>query len=352
MTEINPEMLILARESRGMIQADLAADVGITQGKLSKYESGLLRVSDTDIEAIAQVLAFPVGFFSLNQRMFGYGTSCLFHRKLKSLPVRDHNRELARINILRIRLSILLRSTEIKHPYTIERLDIDEIPDGAIGIARAVRALWNLKPGPILNLTQTLEAAGAIIHFTPFHTDRIDAISQWIPGEPPLLFMNSNMPGDRMRWSMAHELGHLIMHRLPTPDPEQEADDFAREFLIPSDQIRSQLSDMSWNNLLNLKLYWKVSIASLIRCAASLGTISQQQYSNMFKRLSQAKMRKNEPGTVDQESPKVVKDLLSAHLNGLGYTVAQIAEILHCNIDDITEDFNLASSKPTIRLVR
>ena len=44
-------------------------------------------------------------------------------------------------------------------------------------------------------------------------------------------FVNTEIPGDRLRWTLAHEIGHVVMHLMPSPDQEKEADRFAAERL-------------------------------------------------------------------------------------------------------------------------
>src|SRR4051794_4477198 len=86
---VNKEMIELARESRGKSQSDLANDLGISQGKISKYESGMLEVSNDDLDKLAAVLEYPKDFFFLSDSVEGFGSSCLYHRKRKSLSVRE-----------------------------------------------------------------------------------------------------------------------------------------------------------------------------------------------------------------------------------------------------------------------
>jgi transcriptional regulator with XRE-family HTH domain len=57
MTEVvNPEILTLARESRGKSQEQVAASAKLTQGLLSKAENGILSISSPEVERIADYL--------------------------------------------------------------------------------------------------------------------------------------------------------------------------------------------------------------------------------------------------------------------------------------------------------
>src|SRR5438270_13981923 len=84
---INPEMLTLARESRGLTQGELARALGASQGKISKYESGMLRVSDEELRELSKVLDYPPEFFFQQDPIKGAGSSCMYHRKRQSMPV-------------------------------------------------------------------------------------------------------------------------------------------------------------------------------------------------------------------------------------------------------------------------
>ena len=79
-------------------------------------------------------------------------------------------------------------------------------------IATLVRQMWNLLPGPIGNLTRAIEAAGGLVLKCDFGTSKLDAFAQWPSGMPPLFFVNKSAPADRYRYTLAHEIGHIVMH--------------------------------------------------------------------------------------------------------------------------------------------
>ena len=79
-------------------------------------------------------------------------------------------------------------------------------------MADRIRAAWLIPDGAINNLTILVESAGVIIIESDFGTNGIDGTSLWISETPPLIFINKDLPQDRYRFTLAHELGHLIMH--------------------------------------------------------------------------------------------------------------------------------------------
>lgn len=320
-------MLSLARESRGLTQSDLSRESGVGQYALSRYENGLAEPLDDHLDIIASVLRYPRTFFFRNEPINGFGSMCMYHRKRQSLSIRDMRRIHAKVNIDRMSLERLLRSVEIEAAYKFPCLDISEHGDPE-RIAEMVRIAWHLPYGPIKNILRTIENAGGVVFLYQFETTRLDAISQLLQDMTPVFFINADMPWERIRFSIAHEIGHLVMHRQPSTDQETEADVFASAFLMPKREIRSQLSPMSLDHAFHLKEHWRVSIQAIIRRAYMLRQISESRYRRLFTELSKAGYRTREPYPLPPEEPYTLKRLIDVHLNDFGYSRSNLSELL------------------------
>ncbi|MCK4340140.1 MAG: ImmA/IrrE family metallo-endopeptidase [Phycisphaerae bacterium] len=326
--KVNPRMLVLARESRGLSQAELAAAIEVSQGKISKYENGLLELSDDDLTRIAAVLDYEPAFFSETDQVYGLGTSLLFNRKRKTAPVHVQRRIIAQVNVVRMQIERLLRGAEVAVENRFERLDIDRFDGDAEAVARHTRSAWRLPPGPIANLTAAIESAGGIVAVCDFSTDRIDAAHMWLDGFPPMFFMNAQVPGDRHRFSLAHEVGHAIMHNLPSDDVEAEADRFASEFLMPADEIGPQLIGLTIQRAAQLKMQWKVSMQAIIVRAWHLRRITEQRYRSLYTQISVHGYRRNEPFPIPFEQPTVLAQLIKVHQEHHGYSEEDMGRLL------------------------
>lgn len=327
-SDVNPEMLIVAREARGMTQAELAVAVAVSQTKISKYEAGLLRVSENDLASLSLALDFPREFFFQSDKVYGFGSSCFYHRKRMRMPVTELRKIQAQLNIFRFHLTRLLRGVEIETTNEFVRLDVDE-HGGPEEVARALRRLWNIPLGPVASVVNAVEGAGAIIYAMPFATRQIDAISQIAPGAPPVIFINSDSPGDRLRFTLMHEIGHIIMHQLPSDDMESQADRFAAEFLLPAVELKGSLRNLKMQQLPPFKTQWKVSMAAIIKRAFDLNQITERQYRSLFTEMSVQGWRTKEPVDIPVESPTVFYDILDAHLETHGYTTAELARLVN-----------------------
>lgn len=333
--EVNPSMLILARESRGITQKQLAEMTGISQANISKYENGLYSVSREHLEKIAQKLHYRASFFENKERVYGLQGGILHHRRRQTIPTQELKKWQARANILRMQTARLLLSVDVQSVNQFPRFDIEEEDKTPEEIARRVREMWKLPSGPLTNIVQVVEDAGGIVFRLPFGTKKIDAMIHAGGNTPPIFFANSESPTDRFRFSMAHEIGHFVMHHIPTENSECEADRFAAEFLMPSHDIKPYLTDLSLPKLIDLKAYWRVSMQAIIRRAKDLDVISESKYRQLLTKLSGMGYRTKEPLELSPEEPTIMSEIVRSHFL-LGYSTEDLSGIL-----DISEsEFN------------
>jgi|HubBroStandDraft_2_1064218.scaffolds.fasta_scaffold59686_3 Zn-dependent peptidase ImmA (M78 family)/DNA-binding XRE family transcriptional regulator len=336
MEEFNHHMMTLARDSRGLTQADLAAKLGIMQGTLSKYETGFHQPPSDFVADVSEALEYPMAFFYETGRP--YGLPPFHYRRRKKLSAKVLARIVAEMNIRRIHLTKLLISFDWRTNAFIPEIDPDEYrgrgKDALTieGAARSVREMWMLPAGPIANMVELLEANGGIVIPCDFGTDLIDAMSQRIEGLPILFFVNVNSPADRLRHTLAHELGHMVLHTITVKSDEEmedEADAFAGAFLLPADEIRPQLRRFDLRQLANLKLYWKVSMAALAVRADRLNLITPHQSKMFWMEMSKLGYRKREPNELPKEHPSLLRQMIAFHMKKLGYSISEMARLLH-----------------------
>ena len=338
MGNVNPEMITLAREVRGLTQSKLAELSGIRASTISRLEGGVAEASESDLSKLVKALSFPPDFFSQPGSRFGSETSTLFHRRRRQVRTRDLKRIDGLANLHRFASRQLLRSFEMDDTVdipTIRSEDFRLISD----IAAVVRETWRMPSGPVHNLIGWLERASCLVFSYDFGTDKIDEVVHWIPPEPPIILVNCSAPADRVRFSLAHALGHLVMHRgeVPYREMEKEANDFAAAFLMPVDEIIDELEPVTLEHLLKLKQYWKVSVAALVYRAKDLQVITDTRYRSLFQQLSRLGYRKTEPLPIPREAPRAVKALLDAHKEHLGFGDIELAQLLRVNLDDYHE---------------
>ncbi|SRR6266699_1419178 len=348
---VNPNMVILGRESRGLSQKMLADALGVPQSRVSMIEMGFRPVPDDLLEDITRVLDYPPHFFLQEGEIAGVGITEVFHRKRQNVPKYVLSKIYALMEIRLRHINTLLTSADIES--TIPHLSVDDYQSRIEEIARAIRASLQIPRGPIHDLTQTLEDAGVVIIAFDFGTPLVDAIARWVPQLPPLFFVNQTSPKDRYRWSLAHELGHVVMHELPNPDIEDQANRFAAEFLLPEREVRAGLEDLNLAKLAILKGYWRVSMAALLKRAEDLGIITPNRARYLWAQMAKAGYKTREPVELDikGEVPKLLHELVETHLDDLGYNETELQELLALNKDEFKAQYLQDPSRPFLRII-
>lgn len=341
-----PRMLLLARESRKLTQKQLCEAIKkiegpgskVSQAYVSRAEAGQLSVSGERLALYARALGYPASLLSADAHEFGAGPGLVHHRKKQSATAGDLRRIHALLNLTRIQVSGLLAGVLRTREAKIQHFAVDDLvlPDDA---ARWVRAEWGVPPGPLDSVVALIEKAGVLVLarelVAPAPLDSgaeavpVDAVSCSPAGEDPLVLLNVGTPGERQRFTLAHELGHMLMHPVPHPDQETQANRFAAELLLPRAEIRKQLrGPLSVPRLMELKAHWKVSMWALLRRARTLGCISDWQYRTLAVEMSSLGYRTVEPVETDVEQPAAVPALIGQHLAN-GRNVEDLAAAAH-----------------------
>jgi Zn-dependent peptidase ImmA (M78 family)/transcriptional regulator with XRE-family HTH domain len=354
----NADMLRVARQLRGFQQGDAAQRLGISQAMLSRIENKLAGFTSDLVDRAAAVYNVPHTFFTQTDTVFGAPVSVHpMWRKKAAVSAREMEQIVAELNVRLMHLRRLLQAVEVEATYQTPSLPVEEF-DSVERVAALVRAQWHMPAGPVQNLTHAVEAAGIVVVHSDMAGSAVDGVTFSAPGLPPLLVLNINQPADRMRFTMAHELGHLVMHRTqPTQQMEDQANEFASYFLLPTKDIRPcfERRRIDLRLLAELKPLWRVSMASLLMRARSLDLLAYNQERYLWQQFSIAKIRLSEPPELDFQPEKatVLPELIEAHIRQLGYSIAELASMLHLQPRELGSLYGLSiASEPQVAHLR
>lgn len=349
---MEPRQLTFVREYLGYSQTELAAHIhGLSQSNLSKFEKGIGSLSEEVKQKIISFLGFPESFYE--QTISNKVENAEYRKKTGlSKSKKDYIENSNKI----IGFIIDQMSESIEFPsFTIKTLDIEEgfTPKS---IAQFTRKFLDIKQGPVRNICTLLESYGIII-VEQVYDEMFDGVSFFTDKGYPVIVINNrpDMSNDRKRLSIAHELGHIIMHLSrnfaisPDRDKESEAFEFAAEFLMPEDEIRNSLFELKLSYLFPLKQTWLVSMAAIIRRAKELKCITADKYKYLNVELSRRGYKKQEPGGVFIDSPRAFKEAYMLFKTELGYSDQELAESFHLPLFVIAQIF---SSKPALRIIK
>lgn len=317
------ERLRSARMYRGLTLTELAKRTEISKQSLSLYENDNNTPDYMKVRLLASELNFPYDYF-FQKDSYAAKTETTYFRSLASATKKDRTAQSIKLEYVAKMYEILLEFIsfpEMNLPsvdfvgcddvFECENEDaIQEIED----IAAQVRKYWDIGTGPIKDLQYLLEKNGIIVTGFDTNEDKIDAFSQrTIVAGNDIYFIAvalGNRPEGRIRFDMAHELGHILLHpwsedlEAITKDEfkarERQANMFASAFLLPRDSfgkdIASYPTDLKYYQFLKNK--WKVSIQTMIYRTHQLGIMSDNQYQYLMRQVSKNGWRIKEPGDV------------------------------------------------------
>ena len=335
----DPDELTLARKFRGLRKNELAQAVGVTPAALSQYELGQSRPSPAVLAKLALALGVPVRFFVLGHPK-PVTPSAAHFRSLRATTQLERDQALAFGQVAWRLITGIEKYVELPAPRIPHASQSDGSSGGRAGVAevaaaaRHARASMGVADGPVPHVVRLLEAHGAVVIGLPVMSRRVDAFSHWY-GSRPLVFLNP-MKDDkaRSRFDAAHELGHLVLHHDAEPGNrivENQAHDFAAEFLMPHEEIAAELPRrLDWDRLILAKSRWGVSLKALIYRAHKLGILGESAY--RAGRVTLAQWGDPEPGDLGPREAPVL----------LGRAVQMLADT-GIDLDKLARDAGLAS---------
>ncbi|WP_234893634.1 helix-turn-helix domain-containing protein [Agrobacterium vitis] len=310
------ERLRLARVAQGLTLDELGGRVSATRQYLNQLEQGVKVPTEQMVAALAAAVGVTPRFFAMPITGSVRPEQCHF-RKQRTTPMSIVSQVIARGTLLDKFIDALDRELELPKVTfpDIHITNVLEIEEAA----EETRRTWKLGSGPISSMMRVVENAGAVVSFFSGVSERVDALS--IDRPRPMIIRSEAKPAAvRLRFDLAHECGHLIMHRgVETGDKatENQANRFASAFLLPRSSFihefpRGRL--LNWQAIFNMKLRWRVSAAAIIRRAYDLNVISADQYRTGYIHLSKTGQKKMErhDDEIPAEEPELLERAMAA----------------------------------------
>ena len=303
-----------ARHAIGLSQRALAEDVGVSAMMISKYERAQSFPSSDVLLALANALGVRTEYFF---RTIAVNLERVQHRNrhVWKLPKSAEKKVLADV---RDQLERWLALDEVTPaPWSIPFTLPDNLPDtveelDAIeSIATQMRHHWDLGLNPIPDLIDTLESRGLKVFTTRFDDPRFEGMSA-LAGEHRIIVVGRNWPGDRQRFTLAHELGHIVLDdRLATHiGKEDAANRFAGAFLVPEEKVVDVLGkhrrSLEFPELYLLKHEFGLSMGGWSYRALATGVISKTAHKAFWQEFAHKGWKEKEPGEqYPPESPRL-----------------------------------------------
>ena len=358
-------MLLLARKRRLLTQTELSERTGLPQTLISRLENSVISaVTEDQLEKLASALSFPPAFFQPHgEDVFKQPLSLhsAAFRKAASTSQKKVDFAIALANHYVIQARKLLDAVDLAPQLELPSFEIVDATTGTLAsnargvtspeeAARHVRTSWQLNTGPIENLTALVEACGIIVIGADFEDVDVDGLTIRPIGLRPIILLNRNRPACRQRFSLAHELGHVVLHSYHSESMEVEANRFAAELLMPAKDIMPDFRQpLSLPRLGKLKVKWRTSMSAILYRAKEIGAIDEWESKHLWISLSASGYRTVEPAEFDipREQSKTFRSLIDLYTDELGYGAAQLADLLETNY---REFLHMAELQPAVEI--
>lgn len=333
MPTFNYNRLMTARKRRQLTLRGLAELSGLTPDTLTRLEKGRRIPEKATIIKLAEALNYPEAFF-MKHDLSDLDSRAVSFRSFSRMSARKREaaEEAGRLGIE--------FCAWVEQRFTLADADLPSFEDvSPSDAATLVRSYWGIGHRPIGSMIDLLEAKGVRVFALNENNADVNAFSFWRDGKA-YVFLNHFKTPESSFFDAAHELGHLLMHREGTihsdVNKENEANQFASEFTMPRDDVRSHIRGfVDANLILELKKRWRVSAFALLRRVRDLELLfSDSHYTRLCIELTRRGFRTDEPGGMSRQASKMWGKILS-HLWTKHVTLDHIAGELSYPIDEI-----------------
>jgi Zn-dependent peptidase ImmA (M78 family)/DNA-binding XRE family transcriptional regulator len=339
------ERIRRARLLRGLSLEALARSLGdISKQALSKFETGAPAPNSTRLLQLAKALSVKPEYFF---RPDSVELALPEFRKRASMPQKRQAQvdEQMREHLERyVNLERCFElDGEVQAPLQAPRAFTVRSGDEAEAAAEQLRAQWAIGGDAIAHLTELLEEHGIKVVLLDDHDGFDGACAPTHDESHVLMALNRERPGERVRFTGAHELGHWVMalpDGMPEKDKEACCHRFAGAFLYPAERVRVDFGTHRRSRvlpieLLNAKRRYGVSMGAALRRLKDLQLITDAGYRGMNIEFSRNGWRTNEPEPLQAETPRRFESLAYRALAEDLITPSRAAELLQCSAAEL-----------------
>ena len=338
------ERLKLARKRSGLSLRALSTQMGgvVSAQAIGKYERGEMMPSSDVAIALADSLEVSMAYLL---RPSNVSLESVEFRKLNSTKARERaavegevldnvDRYLQVEEILGISDDLL--EEPLGAPYPVETVEDAE------RAAMSVRGAWNLGGSPIPDMSELLEDHGIKV-FKLDLPESVDGLSCQVRrvggGDVPVVVCSTTKSLERQRFTIAHELGHMVLKIPSTLDEERVCHRFAGAFLAPAEELMREVGrrrlNFGFGELVEIKHMFGISAAALVVRMRDLRIITETTLRDIFSGIG-SDWRVKEPRPLERtEIPRRFRRLCLRALAENEISESKAAELLRLRVSEI-----------------
>ena len=334
-----------ARKMAGLSMNDLVKKMGriVTKQAISKYEAGKMKPASKILIQLASALDVKPEYFFRNTKI---EISKIHFRKRANLPAKIKE------SLKEKTIDFLERYIELENILGIQKKFKNPVKNSVINDIRdvekaslEVRDKWKIGLSPITNLLELLEENGIKI-FEVNNIDDFDGLSASLKNIH-VIVINNSLPTDRIRFTAAHELAHILCEFPKESQKEKLCHAFAGAFLLPKASLEKELmrkrEHISLWELEEIKQIYGISIQAIVKRAQVLGIVSDFYFRNFQAMLNQKGWKKEEYVEYKgREAAKRFKQLLHYAISEEIITLSRGAELANIRLSELKDNVRAA----------
>lgn len=291
-----------ARKAAGLSLRDLGQQIALSHAAIKKYEDNEVTPSSDILIKLAHALHVKVEYFFrprpfISEKKISYREHANIPRRhLDEITFKILDQVEQRVELENLFPTPPTQTFSINLPKKITTIEKTE------HLADEIRSQWNLGLDPIPDLIDLFEEHGIkVFEIDNLNYPKFNGLSTYV-NQIPVIVVGKSWPGDRQRFTLAHELGHLILNdRIKdNTDIENYCNRFAGSFLLPQQSLISILGKHRTSieplELSLLKQAFGISMTCILHRAEETGIISSSLYRQLRADFDKHGWSKKEPG--------------------------------------------------------
>lgn len=337
-----------SRIHKGLSLQEVADNIGVSKQMISKYETGKSIPNSTKLIALSKLFSQKVDYFFRKPEVelgeINFRKKSKFgNKKINSL------KEDIRIQIENYLLIENICNLNIVFNNPIQNLPIQSKNDIVLAV-KSLRESWKIGNDAIHNIIELLEYNEIKVIEVEDDSSLFDGLATIIDEKYYVLVINKNMPIERKRFTLLHELGHLLLNITSTENKEIEkyCNLFASEMLLSEENAKMEFgekrSSISKEELKNIQEKYGISVAAIVYKLGNINIISQEKTATFFKQMNSNLILKKELEKSRFDGNEIsfrYSNLVYRSVSEEAISMSKASSLLKINLAELRENLTL-----------
>jgi Zn-dependent peptidase ImmA (M78 family)/DNA-binding XRE family transcriptional regulator len=337
-----------ARKLKGFSQQEIADELEISKQMVSKYESGISMPTSSKLLKLSKLFGLKIDYFF---SPFKVEMEEVNFRKKSNFSMKKQDSLKEKIKI-KLENYIWLEDT-LSIDYTFKNIIKDNKIESIKDVEDAVLKLrkeWNIGIDPIHNIIQLLEDKEIKVIELFNADDKFDGLATYVNNKYPVIVVNGNFPVERKRFTLLHELGHLLLNlqNCEENDEEKFCNKFSSEFLLPKDIVIKEFggkrNHITLPELISTQQKYGISIPAIIYRLVDAKILSKERQKQFYIKMNLNLSLKKDVNLTRFETPEKssrYERLVYRALAQENISISKASSLLNKNIEVVKENYSL-----------